>query len=234
MSASARYCGLRQDVMISVVIPTSNAERGLPRCFDSLIAAAVRGMVREVIIADNGSSDATLAIADAAGAKVVASGKTRSAGLIAGAAQARGDWLLFLHPETALEPGWDNEVESFIAHAMPERPQAAVFRFALEDFSGQARRAEAGAALRSWLLALSYGDQGLLIPKRLYNRLGGYRPLAKMEDADLVRRIGRRRLVRLRARAVNQANAPALGAWRGLWLSLLHALHVPSRVVARL
>ena len=43
--------------MISVVIPTLNAERHLPRCFDSLIIAAVRGVVREVIVADGGSSD---------------------------------------------------------------------------------------------------------------------------------------------------------------------------------
>ena len=219
--------------MISVVIPTMNAERGLPRCFDSLIGAAVRGVVREVIIADGGSSDATLAIADAAGARVERGGKNRSAQLIAGASHARSDWLLFLHPETALEPGWDNEVESFIAQAMPERPRAAVFRFALEEFGGEARRAEAKAALRGWILALPYGDQGLLIPKRLYTRLGGYRPLDKMEDADLVRRIGRRRLVSLRARAINQAK-PEQGTWRGLLLSLLHALRIPSRVVARL
>ncbi len=219
--------------MISVIIPTLNAERTLPRCFDSLIAAAVRGVVKEVIIADSGSSDATLAIADAAGARALAAGKGRSAGLIAGAAVARSDWLLFLHPETALEQGWDNEVESFLTQAMPERPEAAVFRFALEEFGANARRAEAKAALRGWLLALPYGDQGLLIPKRLYTRLGGYRALEKMEDADLVRRIGRRRLVKLRARAINQMGRRH-GTWRGLWLSLLHALHIPSRVVARL
>jgi glycosyltransferase involved in cell wall biosynthesis len=224
---------LHDELMITVVIPTLNAERKLPRCFDSLIAAAVRGVVREVIIADGGSSDSTLAIADAAGAHVEQAPKDRSARLIAGAAAARSDWLLFLYPETALEPGWENEVESFIAQAMPERPRAAVFRFALEDFGGEARRAEAKAALRDWMLALPYGDQGLLIPKRLYNRLGGYQQLARMEDADLVRRIGRRRLVRFRARAINQAY-PQTGTWRGLCLSLLHALRVPSRVVARL
>src|SRR3978361_1978969 len=99
--------------MISVVIPTLNAERALPRCFDSLIAAAVRGVVREVIVADGGSSDASLEHVDAAGAHIVEASKIRSAQLIAGAASARSDWLLFLHPETALEPGWEMEVESF-------------------------------------------------------------------------------------------------------------------------
>ena len=218
--------------MISVIIPTFNSERLLPRCFDSLIGAAVRGVVREVIVADGGSTDATLAIADGAGAHIVRSRKSRALQLTDGAAAAKSDWLLFLHPETALEPGWEVEAESFIDQAVMERPQAAVFRFALEDFSGEARRAEAKAHLRTALFALPFGDQGLLIPRRLYQKLGGYHAIARMEDADLVRRIGRRRLVRLRARAVNVARPPK-GGLRGIAMTLLHALRVPSRVLAR-
>jgi glycosyltransferase involved in cell wall biosynthesis len=225
---------LRHDaVMISVVIPTANSERHLARCFDSLIPAAVGGMVREVIVSDAGSSDGTLAIADAAGAHVIRTRKGRGAQFMDGAAIAKSDWLLFLHPETALEPGWDAEVESFISQAELERPRAAVFRFALEDFGGEARRAEAKASLRTMLFALPYGDQGLLIPKRLYQKVGGYRALSRMEDADLVRRIGRRRLIRLRARAVNAAR-PHNSALRGLALTLLHAIRVPSRLLANL
>jgi glycosyltransferase involved in cell wall biosynthesis len=219
--------------MISVVIPTVNSERLLPRCFDSLIPAAVRGVVREVIVSDAGSTDSTLAIADGAGAHIVHARKGRGQQLAEGAAIARSDWLLFLHPETALEPGWEVEVESFMDQAVMERPRAAVFRFALEDFGGEARRAEAMTALRAGLFALPYGDQGLLIPKRLYQKTGGYRALADMEDADMVRRIGRRRLVSLRARAVNIARPPK-SALKGLALALLHALRVPSGVLAKL
>src|SRR6478609_10385788 len=124
--------------MISVVIPTANSERHLPRCFDGLVPAAVRGVVRVVIVSDAGSSDATLAIADAAGAHVVHARKGRGAQLVDGAAIAKSEWLLFLHPETALEPGWDVEAESFLAQAEMEKPRAAVFRFALEDFGGEA------------------------------------------------------------------------------------------------
>ena len=219
--------------MISVIIPTLNAERLLPRCFDSLIGAAVSGVVREVIAADGGSTDATLMIADAAGAHIVHSRANRGAQFVDGARMARSDWLLFLYPETALEPGWDVEAESFLAQAEMERPRAAVFRFALEEFGGEARRAEALANLRAALFALPYGDQGLLIPKRLYQKLGGYRALADLEDADLVRRIGRRRLVSLRARAVNIAR-PRAGMLRGAALTLLHKLRVPSRLLANL
>ena len=219
--------------MISVVIPTSNSERLLPRCFDSLITAAVRGVVREVIVSDCGSGDATLEIADAAGAHIVRARKGRGTQMVEGAAIARSDWLLFLHPETALEPGWEVEAESFVNQEIMERPRAAVFRFALEDFGGEARRAEFKANLRTALFALPYGDQGLLIPKRLYQKVGGYRALADMEDADLVRRIGRRRLVGLRARAVNIARPPR-STLRGLALMLLHTLRVPSGVLAKL
>jgi glycosyltransferase involved in cell wall biosynthesis len=219
--------------MISVIVPTLNAGRLLPRCFDSLIPAAVHGVVREVIVADGGSADDTLAIADAAGARIVEGSSTRSALLAAGAAAARSDWLLFLFPETSLEPGWDVETQSFLEQADLERPRAAVFRFALEEFGGAARRAEAMVALRGAVFALPYGDQGLLIPRRFYQKLGGYRALARMEDADLVRRIGRRRLVTLRARAVNTARRPR-PALKSLALTLLHALRVPSRVLAKL
>ena len=224
--------GAHYDGMISVIVPTLNDEQLLPRCFDSLIAAAVRGVVREVIVADGGSNDATLAIADGVGAHIVHAGKGRGARLMAGAAAAKSDWLLFLHPGTVLERGWDSEAQSFIDQALLERPRAAVFRFALEDFGGAARRAETKAALRSVLLALPYGDQGLLVPKRLYDRVGGYRALARMEDADIVRRIGRRRLVRLRARAVN-AIRPPKSTLRGLALGLLHAIGIPAVVLAR-
>ncbi|MEJ1969634.1 MAG: glycosyltransferase [Rhizomicrobium sp.] len=128
--------------MISVVIPTLNSARFLPRCFDGLIAATVRGVVKEVVVADGGSTDGTLTIADAAGCHVAHAAPDRASQWIAGAAMARGDWLLFLLPETLLEAGWENEVESVLAGVTFERPRAASFRFALDDFSGAARRRE--------------------------------------------------------------------------------------------
>src|SRR6201986_4623490 len=101
--------------MISVVVPTDNAERLLPRCFDSLITAAVRGVVREAIVSDAGSTDGTLLIADGAGPHIPHSGKNRGAQMAEAVPIAKSDWLLFLHPETALETGWEVEAESFIS-----------------------------------------------------------------------------------------------------------------------
>jgi glycosyltransferase involved in cell wall biosynthesis len=193
--------------MISVIVPTLNVQATLPRCFNSLIAATVHGVVREVIVADGGSSDDTLAIADAAGARIKKGGKSRASQLCAGAAAARHEWLLFLQPGTALDPGWEVEAEAFIARSSLERPSAAAFRFGLDEFDSGPRRAETLAALRCWLFKLPYGDQGLLITRRFYKQLGGYRERAR-EDIDLVRRIGARRLVMLRSRAVNKKTVP--------------------------
>ena len=193
--------------MISVVIPTLNAQATLPRCFDSLITAVVRSVVREVIVADGGSADDTRAIADAAGARIKKGGKSRASQLNAGAEAARQDWLLFLHPETALEPGWDMEVEAFLARATLETRCAAAFRFAADEFDRGTRWSETLAALRCWMFRLPYGNQGLLIPKRFYKQLGGYRDVRR-EDMDLVRRIGPRRLVMLRSCAVHKRPEP--------------------------
>lgn len=203
--------------MISVIIPTLNAQLTLPRCFDALIGATVRGLVREVIVADGGSGDDTLAIADAAGAHIKKGGWSRASQLRAGADAARQDWLLFLHPETALEPAWEMEAENFIGRSTLDKPRAAAFRFGLDEFDRAATWTEAAIALRCWAFRTPRGSHGLLIPKRFYKQLGGYRDKTR-EDIDLVRRIGSRRLVMLRARAVNKRLPPlesAAAAERG-------------------
>lgn len=193
--------------MISVVIPTMNAEHTLGQTLSSLVHAAVDGLVREVIVVDGGSSDGTLTIADGAGTEVVKSAAGRGQQLIAGARRARFQWLLFLHPDTVLERGWEDEVASLMDRldAGNRPPMAATFRFALDDVGFAPRLLEFAVAARSYLFALPYGDQGLLIPRQLYDEIGGFQPLAIMEDIDIVRRIGRRRLVRLRSRAVTSA-----------------------------
>lgn len=187
--------------MISIVIPTLEARDSLPRTLRSLVPACASGLVREAIIADGGSQDETREIGVAAGARVIDAPRGRGRQLAAGALAARGDWLLFLHADTALDQGWSEEVRDFTRSA----GQAAAFRFALDDEAPAARRLERLVALRCRILKLPYGDQGLLIRRSLYDAVGGYAGLPLFEDVDIVRRIGRRRLKLLKTRAVTSA-----------------------------
>ena len=121
--------------MITVVIPTLNAETGLAAALTALVPATVEGLIREVIIVDGGSTDRTLEIADQAGAKLIKSAPGRGQQMARGAGEARMPWVLFLHADTVLEPGWEREAAAFIERVeVGQRPAAAAaFRFALDD-----------------------------------------------------------------------------------------------------
>ncbi|MEA3016461.1 MAG: hypothetical protein QOI38_1183 [Sphingomonadales bacterium] len=186
--------------MLSVVIPTLNAAADLPDTLERMRTAD------EVVVADGGSTDETAAIAERHGARLIRAPKGRGAQLAAGADAARGDWLLFLHADTLLGHRWRAAAE---AHGAAGPDKAACFRFRLADRAWQARWIERGVAARVRLLALPYGDQGLLIPRALYEAIGGYRPLPLMEDVDLVRRIGRRRL-----RLLGETASTSSARWR--------------------
>jgi len=193
--------------MITVVIPTLEAESTLGATLASLVPAAIDGLVRQVIVVDGGSTDRTLEIAEDSGADIIRAERGRGRAMMAGAAAARYPWLLFLHADTALASGWESEaaalVERVESGARP--PAAAAFRFALDDTGFSPRLLEIGVAVRCALFRLPYGDQGLLIPRRLYDQVGGFRPLPLMEDVDLIRRLGRSRTLILRASAVTSA-----------------------------
>jgi rSAM/selenodomain-associated transferase 2 len=223
-------------MLLSVIIPTLNAERSLPEALAALVPGAVRGLVGEVIVTDGGSADATHAIADAMGASVLQAPRGRGPQLLVGAEAARGDWFLFLHADTRLAPGWEEEVAHFIEHVGEER--AAAFRFALDDYARRARRLELAVAWRCRLFGLPYGDQGLLISRRLYRRIGGFSPLPLMEDVDLARRIGRRRLCLLRTAATTSAARFQAGylrrSMRNLGCLALFFCRVPASVIVRL
>ncbi len=188
--------------MISVVVPTLNAQARLAECLAALVPAAQDGLVRQVIVADGGSEDATAAIAEGFGADWVSSARGRGAQMAAGAAIARSGWLLFLHADTVLDPAWVGAARS---HIMAAPGKAAAFRLAFDDPAPVARRVARWGNRRARWLGLPYGDQGLLIARDLYQAVGGFRALPLMEDVDLVRRLGRSRLSLLEADAVTSA-----------------------------
>ena len=218
---------------LSVIIPTLNEAETLEGLVGPLRASA---MVKEVIIVDGGSSDGSVSIASEAGARVVATPRGRGVQLAAGADTAVGDWLLFLHADCRLAPGWETAVAAFLAP--PEAAsRAGYFDFRLDDPAPAARRLERIVACRCRVLALPYGDQGLLISRSLYCAVGGFAPLPLMEDVDLARRLGRRRLARIGAQCIS---SPRRYHREGYWLRPLRNLFClslyfigvsPSRII---
>lgn len=222
--------------MLSIVIPTLNAASSLAGTLGALAEAHAGGLRHEIVVSDGGSEDGTVALAQAAGARLAIGPRGRGAQLARGAATAAGDWLFFVHADTRLAPGWAAAARAFMASA---EGRAGYFRFALDDESAAARRVEALVRLRCTLLALPYGDQGLLIARKTYNAVGGFRELPLMEDVDIVRRIGRQRLVAIGHAAVTSAQRYRRDGWwarpaRNLTCLSLYFLGVPPARLVRL
>jgi len=183
--------------MLSVVIATHDSERALLPTLSALVAGAVAGLVREVIVADAASRDATVTIADGAGCRVLASTQSRGMRLSAAAQAARASWVLFLQAGVVLEPSWVEETGRFMEDAERRRHDYAAV-FSVETSPPGARNAM--ALLRAALGVRPDSTGGLLIARALYDRIGGHRDL-KEPERDLLRRLGRRQLKRLRTRA---------------------------------
>jgi glycosyltransferase involved in cell wall biosynthesis len=188
--------------MLTVIIPTHNSERALVPTLAMLVPGALTGTVREVIVADDGSTDATSEVVDIAGCDIVVSRAPLAARLKSAAASARGTWLLFLRPGVVLDAAWLEEVARVVETAVLRGTvgtHAAVFRRAPPDPGEPLARqifAMIAAALRG-----PDPDQGLLISRQCYDRVGGHRPDAADPERDLVRRLGRRHIVTLRTAA---------------------------------
>lgn len=170
-------------VPISIVIPTLNEGRQLGAVLAALPTAV------EVIVADGGSGDDTLAVATAHGAKVVASPPGRGTQLNAGAAQAKGEVLLFLHADTALPENWP----VLLAAALAD-PAVVGGGFALEIDSHDyfLKMVARTATWRSRRYCMFYGDQAIFVRRRDFVALTGFPEQPIMEDVGFIRALRRR------------------------------------------
>ncbi|ASC70417.1 EAL domain-containing protein/glycosyl transferase [Halomicronema hongdechloris C2206] len=181
--------------LISVIIPTLNEATNLPPLLKTVQAAAQV----EVIVADGGSQDDTVAVARAAQVQVVASPPGRARQMNRGAAMARGKVLLFLHADTWLPQGFEQLVPATLTQP---RVVAGAFELAIQGSGWGLRWVEWGVKLRSQLLQLPYGDQALFLRADRFRELGGFRDLPIMEDFELVRRLRRQGRIAMAPAAV--------------------------------
>jgi glycosyl transferase family 2 len=175
--------------MLSVIIPTEGLEQPAVATLAALVPGAAAGIVREVLLVDRAGTDTIERVADVAGCNFLAFEGSRAAALAAGARQARSPWLMFLHAGAVLDSSWIEETTQFIQTvANSDRPRAGIFRY--------------GFKFLARMIAGPSAEQGLLIARDHYERLGGYRPEARRSEAKLLRQLGRSSRTLLRSRIV--------------------------------
>lgn len=169
--------------VISIVVPVVNEASRIDRTLRSLVDAEDV----EVIIVDGGSEDGTVDIASTFNVRVISTRRGRGRQMNAGAAVATGEVLLFLHADTRLPGRFQQTVHSTLDSGC----SAGAFRLSIDGERRGLRWIEWGANLRSRLLQLPYGDQGLFLRAKQFYRMGGFADLPLMEDFEFCRRLRR-------------------------------------------
>lgn len=213
---------------ISIIIPTLNAEEALSGCLMALMEGLDAELICEVIVSDGGSADETCKIAEAWGAQVLKGVPSRGGQLRRACEEARGKWLMVLHADTLLAPGWSGAVR---VHMLQDK--AGWFRL---RFDQGGRLVSGWANIRS-RLGLPYGDQGLLISEELYRSVNGYPDIPLMEDVAMALSL-RGRMRGMDAVAVTSARKFRQQGWirrgaRNLWTLARYFAGVAPERLAR-
>ena len=212
---------------VSVVIPTRGEALRLPL----LLADLARGsrLIAEVLVVDGGSTDATVAVAQLAGARVLQTAPSRGGQLRLGLDEAQGPWLWLLHGDARLPHHWPARLEAVLSAPAACSPTAWYAQLQIQLPGLPYRLLELAVRWRSRWRQRPYGDQGLLIERRWYDQVGGIRPLPLMEDLEfaarfactgrfqalaLAIRVDGRRWQRLGLVGTTWANAALRRAWR--------------------
>jgi hypothetical protein len=177
--------------MLSAIISTHDSERSLVRTLAALFPGVTTGLLREVIVADGASTDATAEVADLAGCEFQSSAAPLGTRLAQAARGAKGPWLLFVPAGTVPDADWETAVETFIT-APENSDRAATFRPNAETLADVVRA----------VMRLPTSAQGLLITRNRYDALGGHEASGDA-DARLMHKV-RRRIAFLRARATRR------------------------------
>ncbi|PSJ48002.1 glycosyl transferase [Zobellella endophytica] len=168
---------------LSIIMPVLNEAGILPR---TLAALPLRDCRTEVILVDGGSSDDSVALARRAGVRVVTSAPGRARQMNAGAAEAGGDLLLFLHADTRLPP----LARQAVAQALTCRHWGR-FDIAISGCHPLLGLVARLVNLRSRLTGIATGDQAIFVRRSTFEAIGGFPEQPLMEDIELSKRLKR-------------------------------------------
>jgi rSAM/selenodomain-associated transferase 2 len=171
-------------IPVSVIVPTLNEAANIGRTLSAL--APLRGRGCEVIVADGGSSDGTLDAAGPFADSVICAHRGRASQMNAGAAAARGDVLWFLHADTT-PPG---DADRLIADGLAASGRDwGRFDVHLTGDHRLLRLVERGMNLRSRVTGICTGDQAIFVRRNAFELVGGFPPVALMEDLAISARL---------------------------------------------
>lgn len=218
---------------ISIIVPALDEEGQIA----AAIASAREPGVREVIVVDGGSGDATVELARGQADVVLEAPRGRAAQMNAGAAAARGEVLLFLHADTRLPAGFAAAVLGALAdpRVVGGRfdvrlvPEAPLLRLVARLMNGRSR-----------LTGIATGDQAIFVRRPVFAAMGGFAALPLMEDVAFTRDLKRQGAIAcLRQRVETSSRRwQSAGPLRTIllmwWLRLLYACGVsPQRLKRR-
>ena len=170
---------------LTVIVPTLNEAAHLGASLASLPREA------EVIVADGGSTDETIAIATRFGARVVTGSNGRARQMNRGVDAAGGDTLLFLHADCTLGPNAFNQIQTALDDDDGDDVVGGSFRLSVRDASWGLKWIAATSNARARYLRTPYGDQALFVRRSAFEKLGGFPEIPFMEDVALVRKLKR-------------------------------------------
>lgn len=171
---------------LTIVVPVLNEAGSIEAALGAL--APLRQAGAEIVVVDGGSSDDTIARAGGLADQVLSAPRGRASQMNAGAAQGRGDILLFLHADTRLPPGG---ADAMLARLANEDRAWGRFDVRIEGRHALLRVIAATMNLRSRLTGIATGDQAIFVRREAFMAVGGFPDIPLMEDVALSRKLKR-------------------------------------------
>jgi rSAM/selenodomain-associated transferase 2 len=175
---------------VSIIVPTLNEELVLKKTLTQIQELSPH----ELIVSDGGSTDNTTLIAQKFSHRVVTGSTGRAMQMNAGADQATGDLLLFLHADNRLEP--ENYQKMLECMKIPKWIGGA-FTLCIESDKWSINLINQLANIRSRYFGLVYGDQGIFVRAEVFKNMNGFSPIPIFEDLDFYRRLKKKGPVNL-------------------------------------
>ncbi|NEP88894.1 MAG: glycosyltransferase family 2 protein [Okeania sp. SIO2C2] len=172
---------------ISIIIPVLNEVSTIIQTISTAQTAKDKDI--EIIVVDGGSNDGTIELIKCLNVQIISSLPGRATQMNCGAKIATGKILLFLHGDTFLPLNFDQLLQDILV-----KPTiiAGAFELSIRGTKKSLRIVERMVNWRSHYLQMPYGDQGIFLPAKVFQEIGGFPEIPIMEDFELIRRLKKR------------------------------------------